>query len=204
MTEQEVKRIEDQIKDLQSIVKNYYKDQKAISIIQREEDLLGKCFKKMDEKTKETEYFKPISLLCLNTPYKCHGIRFKLPVDPGFDKRSRMFVGYDGSDFDYAFIDDLFIYLDEEETSNLVLNNNKESYKNAVNTGLIDKDELYEEITQDEYEMALADLMFQVAEFSKKPLTLKRVIGDEYEEKIQRILSEQNNENKEISEENKA
>ena len=87
------------------------------------------------------------------------------------------------STFDYVFDDDLLLYLDDEKIR-------------ALEDG-------YEEITQDEFEMALADLMFQVAEFSKNPLTLKKVIGEEYETKIQRILSEQNNENKEVPEENK-
>lgn len=177
MTEQEVKRIEDQIKDLQSVVSNYYKDQKAIETIQKEEDLLGKSFKKTDENG-ETDYFKPISLMHVNTPYVCYGIRFKLPIAPAFDKRGMFRMTRDFSDFDYVFDDDLILYLDDEEIKKI-------------------EDE-YEAITQDEFEMALADLMFQVAEFSKKPLTLKKVLGEEYETKIQRILSEQNNENKEV------
>ena len=172
MIEQEVKRIEDQIKDLQSVVNNYYKDQKAIEIIQKEEDLLEKSFKKTDENS-ETDYFKPISLLNVNAPYVCYGIRFRLPVAPAFDKRGMFRMTRDFSDFDYVFDDELILYLDDEEIKKL-------------------EDE-YEAITQDEFEMALADLMFQVAEFSKKPLTLKKLMGDEYEKKIQRILSQQNN-----------
>lgn len=181
MTEQEVKRIEDQIKDLQSVVSNYYKNQRAIEIVQKEEDLLGKCFKKTDENS-ETDYFKPISLLNVNAPYVCYGIRFRLPVAPGFDRRGMFRMARDFSDFDYVFDDDLILYLDDEEVKKL-------------------QDE-YEAITQDEFEMALADLMFQVAEFSKKPLTLKKVIGEEYETKILGILSDQERENKDIPEEN--
>lgn len=181
MTEQEVKRIEDQIKDLQSVVQKYYQDKNAIEIVQKEESLLGKCFRKTGEDG-ETDYFKPISLMHVHTPYVCHGIRFYLPFDPAFDKRDRFRLAHSISAFDYVFDEDLILYLDDEEIKKL-------------------EDE-YEAITQDEFEMALADLMFQVAEFSKKPLTLKRVMGDEYEKKIKRILSEQNNENKEISEEN--
>lgn len=120
----------------------------------------------------------------LHAPYSCHGIRFKLPVELAFDKRDKYRMARSLSPFDYIFEDDLLLYLDDEEI-----------------IALQDTNE-YTEITQDEYEMALADLMFQVAEFSKKPLTLKKVMGEEYEKKIKRILSEQNNENKEIPEEN--
>ena len=182
MIEQEVKRIEDQIKDLQSVVQKYYQDKNAIEIVQKEEDLLGKCFRKTGEDG-EINYFKPISLMHVDAPYVCHGIRFKLPINPSFDKRDRFRMARSLSTFDYVFDDDLLLYLDDEKIR-------------ALEDG-------YEEITQDEFEMALADLMFQVAEFSKKPLTLKKVLGDEYEKKIQRILSEQNNENKEVPEENK-
>ena len=119
----------------------------------------------------------------VNTPYMCHGIRFYLPFNPGFDKRDRFRLAHSISAFDYVFDDDLILYLGDEEIKKL-------------------EDE-YEAITQDEFEMALADLMFQVAEFSKKPITLKKLMGEEYEAKIKRILSEQNNENKEVPEENK-
>lgn len=118
----------------------------------------------------------------VNAPYVCHGIRFYLPFNPGFDKRDRFRLAHSISAFDYVFDDDLILYLDNEEIKKL-------------------EDE-YEAITQDEFEMALADLMFQVTEFSKKPLTLKKVMGDEYEEKIKRILSHQERENKDIPKEN--
>ena len=181
MTEQEVKRIEDQIKDLQSVVNNYYKDQKAIEIIQKEEDLLGKSFKKTDENG-ETDYFKPISLMHVNTPYVCHGIRFRLPLNPVFDKRGMFRMAHDFSDFDYVFDNDLLLYLDDEEVKKL--------------------ESEYQSITQDEFEMALSNLMYQVAEFSKKPITLKKELGDQYEKKILGILSDQKQENTDIPEEN--
>ena len=104
----------------------------------------------------------------VKTPYVCHGIRFYLPFNPGFDKRDRFRLAHT---FDYVFDNDLILYLDDEEIQKL-------------------KDE-YEEITQNEFEMELSNLMFQVVEFSKKPMTLKKCMGDEYEEKVKRILSEQ-------------
>lgn len=171
MTEQEAKRLEDQIKDLQSQIDHYRKDKKAAEIIQEEGNLLGRCFKAtINQKTGQTEYFKPISLLHHQAPYRCHGIKFTLPLDLNFAKRDSIRLSRPWSDFDYIFDDDLILYLDDEEIKKI-------------------EDE-YEAITQDEFEMALADLMFQVAEFSKKPLTLKKVLGDEYEKKIQRILSQ--------------
>ena len=177
MTEQEVKRIEDQIKDLQSLVQKHYQDKDAIKIIQKEEGLIGKAFRKTGENG-ETTYFKPISLMHVDAPY----VRFKLPINPSFDKRDRFRMARSLSTFDYVFDDDLLLYLDDEKIRVL--------------------EDRYEEITQDEFEMELSNLMFQVAEFSKKSITLKKIMGEEYEKKIQRILSEQNNENKEIPEEN--
>lgn len=118
----------------------------------------------------------------VNAPYVCHGIRFYLPFNPGFDKRDRFRLERSISAFDYVFDDDLILYLDNEEIKKL-------------------EDE-YEAITQDEFEAALATLMLQVTDFSKKPLTLKKKMGEEYEKKILGILSHQERKNKDIPEEN--
>ena len=58
----------------------------------------------------------------------------------------------------------------------------------------------YTEISEDEFEAALATLMLQVTDFSKKPITLKKKLGEEYEKKILGILSHQEQENTYIPE----
>jgi len=183
MTEQEAKRLEDQIKDLQSQIDHYRKDKKATEIIQEEENLLGRCFKAtINQKTGQTEYFKPISLLHHQAPYMCHGIKFTLPLDLNFAKRDSIRLSRPWSDFDYIFEDDLILYCDTEEVMCLR--------------------DYYTEISEDEFEAALATLMLQVTDFSKKPFTVKKELGEEYEKKILGILSHKEQENKNIPEEN--
>ena len=174
-TKQEIKRIEDQIADLQSIVNKYYKDQKAIEIIEKEEELLGKAFKKTVAGI--TTYFKPISLIEINAPYQCHGLRFELPLNLQFDKKGRFRMTVN-TDFDYIFDNDLILYMDTESIVDLQCSS-------------------YEMITEDEFDAALANLMYQVGEASKKYHTLKSIYGAEYDKKIRNLIREgDNNEEK--------
>lgn len=176
MTNQEIKRIEDQIRDLQSIVDHYHKDHKAAEIIEKEEELLGKAFKKTD-KNGITTYFKPMSLIDINAPYQCHGLRFELPLKPDFIGKARLRMVIN-REFDYIFDPDWFLYMDEVEAFDLL-------------------NDPYEEISVEEYDAALANLMYQVGEFSKKTYTIKSVYGAEYDTKIRNLIREEQEKNDE-------
>lgn len=175
MTNQEVKRIEDQIRDLQSIVDHYHKDHIAALIIEKEEELLGKAFKLISHNG-EITYFKPVSMLDINTPYTCVGMKFELPINCNFKPRARLCM-VRHKDFDLMFENDLILYMDTEEVAKL-------------------RDE-YESISEEEYDAALANLMYQAAEFSKKYYTIKSICGAEYDTEIRNMLREEQGDNNE-------
>ena len=169
MTNQEIKRIEDQIADLQSIVKKYYKDQTATEIIKKEDELLGKAFKETEDGV--VTYFKPMSMIDVNAPHQCQGLRFKLPLKLDFTPRARLRMVMN-SEFDYIYYDDLILYMDTE-------------YSTALGNG-----GSYEEISEEEFDAALANLMYQTGEISKKYHTIKLVYGSEYDTKIRNLIRE--------------
>lgn len=113
MTETEVKRIEDQIKDLQAQVKQYYKDKEAQEILEVEQKYLGKIYKKKVDGREV--YVKVVSAICRNAPYSVRCIEFSAPVDKRYIHKGVLYAfhGYIDS-FDYDFADDPFIWSDEE------------------------------------------------------------------------------------------
>ena len=163
MTEREVKRIEDQIKELQAQVNTYYKDETAKEIYEVEQKYLGKCFRKViDERS---VYLKVLSCIASEAPYKVQCIEFELPITSHFLRKGdyMTFRGF-SRPFDYGFNNDLFIFIDDELIKN------------------IEND--YEEVGPLNFQIAFETFSDAMLQFMEHTYSLEEVFGGDYAQKI--------------------
>ena len=174
MTKEEVKKIESKITDLQAEVSKYYKDERAIEVVKKEQEILGKAYKVTDTIDNTTLYIKPISLLTREAPYRAHCLEFKTPLRIKFEKKNYLSTMRQ-DDFDWIFPNDDFLWIDDE-----TINSNGVAFSVGLNN--------YEEISVEEYEAALANLMLEITNFSRKQFLLKDYMGENYAKEIERII----------------
>ena len=164
MTKEEVKRLEDQIHDLESQVKGYYKDEKAREILKVEQLYLGKVYKKPSENG-GTVYLSVVSVLNRNAPYRVNCFEFENPVDQRFIAMGNYMTFRRLKDpFDYGFPGEPFIWFEDEEVKKL--------------------EEEYEEIGMQDFQTALDYCFGKIREIATSRHSLEEKLGGNYVQKI--------------------
>lgn len=143
-------------------------------MVKKEQEILGKAYKVTDTIDNTTLYIKPISLLTRETPYRVHCLEFKIPLRIKFEKKNYLST-MRTDDFDWIFPNDDFLWIDDE-----TINSNGVAFSVGLNN--------YEEISIEEYEAALANLMLEITNFSRKQFLLKDYMGEGYAKEIERII----------------
>ena len=167
MTDQEAKRIADQIADLESQLREHHRDKGVKEILQVEQKYLGKTYKKeVDEKV---VYLKVMSAISNGAPYAVQCLEFEYPINVRFRHRGD-FLGFRGyrNPFDFGFENDLFLFSEEE----------------LLARGI---DNTYEEISNEEFDRIFDEYLNQLKELMKKTYTIEGRFGGEY---VQKILKE--------------
>ena len=179
LTEQDVKKMEAQIQDIEAEIKKYYQATKARKILENEEKIIGRVYKKVSDELNGTVYLKPISALNRDAPYRMECLEFLLPLNPTLNW---------GKEFNHID-DDFFMWYDSEMVSDL--NNSKDDSGSRTYRYKIT------EITQEEYSKALDEYFKQLRELPQKYFRLVDVKGEEYVENIKKEDKEMWEETKE-------
>ena len=107
---EDIKQLEQERKELDEKIKQYYIDEEESRIKNNEEKYVGKCYKIINDK--ETIYFKFISGLTNNTHCYMHRMLFKLPIDLEFKLVYRT-PNTNRNKFEYEFYGDILDFSDE-------------------------------------------------------------------------------------------
>ena len=162
MTKTRVKQIEDQIKDLEAQVKEYYVNESAKQILQIEQEYLGKMYIKEIDGRKV--YLKILSALSDTPGYRVSCIEFELPLAAKFRPRKEFIPFHRISNpFDYGFDNDLFIFTDCELIQNI---------------------DTYKPISAEEFNDGYQMLMDEIAWLMLQTYTIESEFGGEYAQKI--------------------
>ena len=165
MDKNEVKVIEEQIKELQTQVRDYYKKETASEIRKVEDKYVGRMYKKCDQLGHYT-YIKVLSAVTGNAPNQVICFEFEYPLDVKFVHSShyRLYASAGKDPFAYGFDGEPFAWIDEEFIKEL------------------DKVMLYEEVSMRDWQNAYQAFSNKVLEYFSQSFKLTDVLGEEYEE----------------------
>lgn len=159
----EIQRLENNLQEIKSEINKYYEVKTAIQILESEEELFDKCFKRI--KPQETHYIKPISFVCKEAPFRVTCLIFAIPTFVTLTQREG---GSNRTQFDYHVTPNSFIWEDTELVSEL----------RDTST------ERLTEITLEEYWEAYDTFCQNLKEALNKKFYLKDLKGERYEQEI--------------------
>ena len=141
-------------------------------ILEMEQKLLGKVFRKKNEFADNYVYIKPISAITLNAPNTVHCIEFTLPTTKKFGHKGEFsqFHGRLDEKFDYGFDDDWFVWMEEEDVKDLT--------------------EKYELTSTQVFNEAFKLFFTNLQKTMTQTYTLEEVFGGEYAQKIREAQKE--------------
>lgn len=155
MTKEELKDLESQRGEIDKQIRKYYEHKVARKIAENEKKFIGKTYKKEDYNG--TTYYKVISALGREAPYKIQALSFRLPINT--KQKAQIYLNPNlYNPFDYSFVDKNIVWIAERLPSHV------------------------DEISSEEFEEALANLYLGIKDFGNKKFLLADIYEEDYEE----------------------
>ena len=171
MTKEEVKKIEDQIRDLESQKRQFYQDERAKELLEVEQKYLGRMYKKTSDNGGAV-YMRVVSAINVNAPYNVQCFEFEIPVRVKFQHASYLHPFRNLRDaFDFMFDGEPFVYYDEELVKDL--------------------EEKYEEVSMQDFQNTFEIFCDELRKLATTDFTLEEKFGGEY---VQKIMSQKEEE----------